>query len=317
MNRTDRLVAIVLYLQGRRLVRAAELASHFEITVRTVYRDVAALGEAGVPIVGEAGVGYSLVRGYHLPPVMLTSDEASALFLAGELAARTGDRSITEPTRSALLKLRSVLPAERQEELTRLARVTSFPVWQANASGEEPAWLLPLQKAATRRRVVEFRYQGVRDASPRPRSVEPLAVAHRGGMWYLVAWCRMRKDHRSFRLDRIRSLKLTDETFPEHDFDVQEFLSRLPDEEARVEVEVYFSETVVARAKAEAGREARVTPVPGDGVRVVLRTYEIEWVARWVLAYAGEAVALRPPALVDRVRELAQLALTAEKRFRS
>ena len=76
MNRTDRLVAMVMFLQGRRLVKADELAEHFEISVRTVYRDMSALGEAGVPIAGEAGVGYSLVKGYHLPPVMLTADEA-------------------------------------------------------------------------------------------------------------------------------------------------------------------------------------------------------------------------------------------------
>jgi predicted DNA-binding transcriptional regulator YafY len=85
MNRTDRLVAMVLYLQGRRLVRAEDLARRFEISLRTVYRDMAALFEAGVPISGGAGVGYTLVKGYHLPPVMLTSAEASALLLGGEL----------------------------------------------------------------------------------------------------------------------------------------------------------------------------------------------------------------------------------------
>jgi len=90
MNRTDRLVAMVMRLQGRRVVRAEDMAAHFEVSVRTVYRDVAALGEAGVPIVGEPGVGYALVKGYHLPPLSLTRDEAAALFVGGALAGSGG-----------------------------------------------------------------------------------------------------------------------------------------------------------------------------------------------------------------------------------
>ncbi len=97
MNRTDRLVAMVLFLQGRRVVRAEELARHFEITVRTVYRDMAALSEAGVPLAGEEGVGYSLMKGYHLPPVMFTSEEAMALFVGGEMVKQFTDASLVSP----------------------------------------------------------------------------------------------------------------------------------------------------------------------------------------------------------------------------
>lgn len=119
MNRTDRLVAMVMHLQGRRVVKAEELAAHFEVNVRTIYRDVSALGEAGVPIVGEAGVGYSLVKGYHLPPVMFTAEEAMALFIGGEMVKRFADASMVAPMDSALLKIRSVLPRERQDDLDR------------------------------------------------------------------------------------------------------------------------------------------------------------------------------------------------------
>src|SRR5215212_926099 len=115
---------MVMRLQGRRLVRASELAEHFNISVRTVYRDIAALGEAGVPIAGEAGVGYSLVRGYHLPPVMLTADEAAALFVGAEMVRQFTDASLCGPMDSALDKLRAVLPRDRQEHVERLARRT-------------------------------------------------------------------------------------------------------------------------------------------------------------------------------------------------
>src|SRR5258705_9298106 len=126
MNRVDRLMAIALRLQSRRVVRAEDLAAHFEISVRTVYRDLAALGEAGIPIIGEAGVGYSLVKGYHLPPVMFTSEEAMALFVGGEMVKQFADASMTGPMESALLKIRSVLPRERQDDLDRLTRATAI-----------------------------------------------------------------------------------------------------------------------------------------------------------------------------------------------
>src|SRR5262245_15767774 len=124
MNRVDRLVAMVLQLQGRRVVRAEDIAAHFEISIRTVYRDLVALGEAGVPITAEAGVGYSLVKGYHLPPVMFTGEEACALFIGGKLVAELTDASLRRQMESALLKIRSVLPRDRQDFLDRLERST-------------------------------------------------------------------------------------------------------------------------------------------------------------------------------------------------
>ena len=99
-------MAIVVYLQGRRLCRAEDMAAHFEISVRTMYRDLAALGEAGIPIMAEAGVGYSLVKGYHLPPVMFTAEEAGALFIGGKLVEKLTDASLRKHMESALLKIR-------------------------------------------------------------------------------------------------------------------------------------------------------------------------------------------------------------------
>src|SRR5215470_11326042 len=124
MNRVDRLVAIALRLQSRRVVRAEDIAARFEISVRTVYRDLEALGEAGIPILAEAGVGYSLVKGYHLPPVMFTAEEASALFTGGKFVEHLTDASLRKQMDSALLKIRSVLPRDRQDYLDRLERST-------------------------------------------------------------------------------------------------------------------------------------------------------------------------------------------------
>ncbi len=125
MNRVDRLLAMIVYLQGRRLARAEDIAAHFEISVRTTYRDLVSLGEAGIPITAEAGVGYSLVKGYHLPPVMFPAEEAGALFVGGKLVEHLTDASLRKQMESALLKIRSVLPRERQDQLDRLERSTA------------------------------------------------------------------------------------------------------------------------------------------------------------------------------------------------
>jgi predicted DNA-binding transcriptional regulator YafY len=131
MNRIDRLLAIILHLQARRVTRAEELAAYFETSLRTIYRDIAALGEAGVPIMAEAGVGYALMKGYHLPPISFTPEEAGALATGGMLVEQFADSSVVAPMRSALTKIRAILPRERQNELARLQ--DSLAAWSAPA----------------------------------------------------------------------------------------------------------------------------------------------------------------------------------------
>ncbi|MCF6312450.1 MAG: HTH domain-containing protein [Verrucomicrobiales bacterium] len=123
MNRTDRLLAIVMLLQSRRVITAAQLAEHFSIAERTVYRDLVALAEAGVPVVGEAGVGYSLSKSnYHLPPVMFSPHEALALVTGGLLSESMTDAAMREATRSAMGKVIAVLPSDLQDRIERLGK---------------------------------------------------------------------------------------------------------------------------------------------------------------------------------------------------
>ena len=209
MNRVDRLMAIVVRLQGRRVVRAEDLAAHFEISVRTVYRDLAALGEAGIPIIAEAGVGYSLVKGYHLPPVMFTAAEASALFLGGKLVDHLTDASLRKQMESALMKIRSVLPRDRQDYLDRLERSTAVI---SRGSMAIPTWssqvLIPIQRALAERRVLSLDYQGGQRREMTRRQVESLGLVYYSDNWHLIAYCRLRRDVRDFRTDRICKFEL-------------------------------------------------------------------------------------------------------------
>ena len=307
---------MVMQLQGRRLVRAEELARHFEITVRTVYRDISALAEAGVPVVGEAGVGYSLVKGYHLPPVMFTAEEATALFIGGELVKQFSDASLGAPMESALLKIRSVLPRERQDELDRLARATAIMGTPRLPSGLDQRILLPIQQAVIMRRVLRVTYRARSRTEDVAREIEPLGVIYYGGAWYLVGWCRLRKDFRHFKLERMRAWEVLEERFPARpDFSLREHLDRNIGANDRIPARVWFATEAIERVRRESFTgfvEAR--PSRG-GHEVDFLTFSLEWLARWLLSFGNDAEALEPAGLRAAVRqEAAQVTKRYQKR---
>jgi predicted DNA-binding transcriptional regulator YafY len=312
MNRTDRLVAMVMFMQGRRLVKAYELAAHFEICARTVYRDMAALSEAGVPIAGEAGVGYSLVKGYHLPPVMLTADEASALFVGAEMVKQFTDASLGAPMTSALDKLRAVLPRDRQDHVERLARQTMVMGRSRNNQTDPPGqpWLLQVQRGVVNRQVLRLNYRGKDRNEPTLREVEPLGAVYYGSAWYLVAWCRLRNDFRQFRLDRIRDLYVEPDQF-EHrpDFCLREFMERESKGEKKIHARVWISEPMQGKARAESYATLIEEGQRDGGAEFSIYTASIEWLAWWLLSFGPAAVAVGPAKLRKRVRELAKVTL--------
>jgi predicted DNA-binding transcriptional regulator YafY len=309
MTRTDRLVAMVMHLQGRRLVRAEDMAAHFEVSVRTIYRDIAALGEAGVPITGEAGVGYSLVRSYHLPPVMLTADEAAALFVGAEMVRQFTDASLSEPMNAATDKLRAVLPRDRQEHVERLARQTVVMGRAGNIATDPAAqpWLLAVQRGVAQRRVLRLRYRGAGQTEETEREVEPLGVVFYGGAWYLVAWCRLRRDLRHFRTDRMQRLEMLSEMFPARpEFSLATHLKEQMARQETLPARVWFAKRVQDRARGESYATLVEEQQRDGGAEFSLYTYCHEWLARWVLSFGVDAEAIDPPRLRELVREQAE-----------
>jgi predicted DNA-binding transcriptional regulator YafY len=306
MNRTDRLVAMVLFLQGRRVVRACELAQHFEVTERTVYRDIAALGEAGVPISGEAGVGYCLMKGYQLPPVMFTAEEATSLFVGGELVKQFTDASLGGPIVSALDKLRAVLPRDRQDHIERLIRQTIIVGNSTRRAAPEALaqrWLLPVQQGLVQRRVLRLDYRGRGQETDTTRDVEPLGVVFYGGAWYLVAWCRLRQDYRHFRVDRIRRLELAPLVFPPRpDFSLAQHMQESVDRKDTIPVRVWFAKGVQERARLDSFATLIEENQRDGGAEFSLYAWSLEWMAGWLLSFGGEAEALAPAKLRQLVR---------------
>lgn len=309
MNRTDRLVAMVLFLQGRRVVRAEDLAARFEINIRTVYRDVAALSEAGVPISGEAGVGYCLMKGYQLPPVMFTAEEASAFFVGGELVKQFTDASLQGPMASALDKLRAVLPRERQDHVEKLVSRTIVrgKMGQATPDVAAQRWMVTVQQGVVLRRVLRMTYRGLERDEDTQREAEPLGVVFYGGSWYLVAWCRLRKSIRHFRVDRIRRLELLPVTFPpREDFSLAEHMNHSKPDGETLPVRVWFHRHAQERAQRESYATLIEEKHRDGGAEFTLYSYSLEWTAQWLLSFGERAEAVAPIKLRQLVRVAAE-----------
>lgn len=208
MRRADRLFQLVQLVRGRRLSTARFLAERLEVSERTVYRDVAGLQAQGVPIEGEAGVGYRMRAGFDLPPLMFTRDEAQALVASVRVARPHLDDELAAHAEAALAKIVGVLPAVARAAAESMALL-------APASPLEPAMrdrLRALRQAAEARRRVRFEYVDQHGA-PSSRLVRPLACVYWGAVWTLAAWCETRTDFRNFRLDRIERLDVLEERF--------------------------------------------------------------------------------------------------------
>lgn len=302
MNRVDRLLAMIVFLQGRRVTRAEDMAAHFEISARTVYRDLAALCEAGVPVVGEPGVGYNLMKGYHLPPVMFTQEEAGALFVAGELADRLTDASVQGPVREALRKVRAILPRTGQEFVNRLEprmRVTGYK------PDRRKAWLGRLHTAVAGCCVVRMHYSNNRGEASQ-RDVEPSGLLFYGGRWHLVAWCRLRGEERDFRTDRIEDLEVLPERFePRSEFRADDYLSHRRADAERHECRIRFPRWSMDRVRREWQASVTAETPDADGMVVTLSVTSLDWLARWLLAFGPEVAIQSPADLRTKVRELA------------
>jgi len=208
MRRADRLFQIVQLIRGRRLSTADFLAQRLEVSARTVYRDVADLQAQGVPIEGEAGVGYRMRAGFDLPPLMFTTEEAQALVASVRLARPRLDETLASQAEAALGKILAVLPSVARAAAEGLALYAPPTALDPATRGR----LEPLRRAAESRRMLWLRYRDLKEAESE-RRVRPLGCFYWSEVWTLAAWCESRADFRNFRVDRILDMSVLDERF--------------------------------------------------------------------------------------------------------
>jgi predicted DNA-binding transcriptional regulator YafY len=222
-KRLSRLTAILTQFQTKRLITATSLAEKFGVSVRTIYRDIKALEEAGVPILTEDGKGYTLMEGYRIPPVMFTENQANALILAEQLVLKNKDASFVKDYSQAIDKIKAVLKYGMKDKVNFLAERTLFD--QNNSKTRNSNNVSDLQSALTNFYVTRIEYTNETSDSS-SRLVEPFALLSSKENWILLAWCRLRKDFRYFRLDRIQKLEVLSEKFTPHKMTLQEFFSK-------------------------------------------------------------------------------------------
>ncbi|MCW1884635.1 YafY family transcriptional regulator [Luteolibacter flavescens] len=307
MNRIDRLTGMILLLQGQRVITAEQIAGHFEISVRTVYRDLSALGEAGVPIIAEAGVGYSLVRGYHMPPVMFTEDEAAALFMSGEVTEQIADDSLKHALRSALLKVRSVLPQEKRDYLHRLKDAVGVWFRRPDDSAKRES-LMPIQDAIVRRLCLAILYNTANRGTLTDRIVEPVGLIFYSRQWHLIAWCRVRRDFRDFRLDRVARWEVLGECFEGHaGFSVKDFLRDSIECHELTPATVLVDQEVLERFRLEMPCTPVSSDLQADGrVKLEVLSFSVPWMAEWLLGFGRRVEAVHPPELRERMGAVAR-----------
>jgi len=311
LNRTERLFAEVLLLQNRPNMTSRDLAEHFGVSRRTIFRDLRALSESGVPLTYAEEGGYEILEGYQLPPLMLSAQEAATLLVGTAFATLQPDASLRQQADDVALKIRSVLPQEVRDYIDRLQERTVLdPYWLHAMPGPteddgEGRWY-QLSRAVAQQFSVSMDYYVPSRDELTTRTVDPLGLVYYTDRWNLIAYDHLRDDIRNFRLDRIESMHVTMNRFePPEGFDLEAHL------EARARGADHHEITI--RFEARAYQSARRTiPAPiereeevDDGVRVTFYFENLDYVARWLLRYGTRATVESPAALRDNVRDRA------------
>ncbi len=304
MNRTDRLLAIVLELQARKQVRAEDLATTFEVSKRTIYRDIVALAESGVPIVSLPGQGYALVEGYFLPPLAFNTDEAIMLLLGTDFVAQNFDAQYRGAAQSARHKIVTVLPEHLRHEVEYLESSIRFITFNELSA---PETLLRLRRAIIQRRTVRFRYHArYGDGKPNAtslREADPYALIHIGGSWMLIAHCHLRHDRRHFRLDRMEEVVILNKVFTRPpDFKIQ-FSNE--DDRAVVVRALFDHETVHKVLEAPSLFQVAQEKHP-EGLLITVTVRQPDDVLNWLLSWGAHVRVLEPESLRELLAREAQ-----------
>lgn len=307
MNRIDRLTAILIQLQSKRVVKAQDIAERFNISLRTVYRDVRSLELAGIPVVGETGVGYSIMDGYRLPPVMFTMDEATAFLTAEKLIEKLADTTTEESYKSAMYKIKAVLRAAEKDHLENMdehIQVVDSPHLPKGRPG--PNSLPSILKGISEKNILTIEYFANHSQEKTKRNVEPVGVFYLGGHWHFIAFCHLRKDYRHFRVDRISSIVQTTLPIENSHPSLKSFLKEVTKEKELDKVVMLIEKNVMKYLGDQKFYNGFVSQREVKGkIEMTFLTSSLEGFARWFLMFGDMAEIVSPDKLRQRVKQLA------------
>ncbi len=310
MNRIDRLTSIIIYLQGRKRTTVEKLAGRYEISERTVFRDLRALEEAGVPIGSEPGEGYFIVKGYHLPPVMFSKSEAASMLAGERLMQRWQNTELGRSYNSALEKIRSVLPPDDQLYFESMdEHIQTYPYKHNNSSIPNEQIFSSLQNSIFKKEIVELVYSRPYNDEQTRRKVEPLGLLIMGRHWYLAAWCKLRENYRMFRLDRIIKFNPTGIKLrqpPEHT--LQDYYDHnLNTEKELTEVVLRFDKKFARFIGDQKYWHGWAWEKPvGDYIEMTFLSASLNYMSHWLLMSTTAVTVVKPEELQTKMRKLSE-----------
>lgn len=308
MNRIDRLTAILIQLQSKRIVTAGEIAERFTISLRTVYRDIRALEEAGIPISGESGIGYSIIDGYRLPPVMFTRDEATAFLTAEKLIEKLADTSLDESYKSGLYKIKSVLRNTEKDYLEVIdnqIEVLDNPYLPKNAGPSVP--LQVIIKSIADKTLLSIDYFANHSQEHTKRNIEPVGVFYQQNKWHLIAYCHLRKDYRNFRIDRISGISLLNEHFQKQHLSLKSYLKEVAKSEALHTIIIKVNKNILKHFGEQKYYNGFVSQKDLKGaVEMTFLTPSLEGFSRWYMMFGDHAEIISPVTLKTIIKRHAR-----------
>ena len=307
MNRIDRLQAIFVQLQSKRVITAQEMADRFEVSLRTIYRDIRSLEAGGVPIGAEAGIGYFLSEGYHLPPVMFTREEASAILMAGKIFEKHSDKNLQSHFQDALYKVKAVLDMDKKEVLEDLEdKISIDPFgWQFRDHSSN-LMVSRIQSVLPYKKLAKISYHASYSGAWTERVVEPIGLCYYSNQWHLIAFCQLRKDYRDFRTDRIETFDVIPGKFSKIDhLTLQRYLEKLQHGTEVQIATVRFPKSFVKfidEVKYQFGWVAQTERE--ESIDMKFATMSLELLARWLMMSGKNFKIIAPDTLQKRVEEL-------------
>ena len=311
-NVATRLLSLILLLQSRPSWKAAELAAELNVSERTVHRYMAMLDEMGIPIYSERGRygGFSLVRGYRLPPLIFSAEEATVLYMGANLVRDVWGQTYDDAVTAVTAKLDNVLPDDLRQEVNRAQQ--SLVVGGLSRRDYRP-WeptLHTLRQCIGDRHCVRLQYRGFARQEDTERVVEPYALTFQWGLWYLVGLCRLRQDMRTFRVDRIQQATALEDPFTmPRDFSAREYLARSMRFEPNYTVVVHLAASVAFRVRERHDHWMEITDHDDGSITARFGVARLDWATGWVLSHGSAAQVLEPPELTTRVQAAAKGAL--------
>lgn len=306
MNKFDRIISTLVLLQTKKIIKATSISERFGISLRTVYRDVSTLKNAGIPIIGDPGIGYSIMDGYRLPPIMFNEGEAAALLTAEKFIGKMTDADTQAYYTSAMMKIKAILRSPEKQSLAVLddsIAISDFNSW------ENKPFLQDLFKSLAAKHVLSIQYQKA-DGTKSERKVEPIGCYHRSNNWYLIAFCQLKSDYRTFKMNRIVDLKVLTHHFDREHMSLSDYIDqqgeKSKDQPQLQSIEIAFNLPYVKYAEMRKYYFGFVGQTfEKDAVHMKFLNSSTEVIARWLLQFGDQATVIAPLELKERIKLLA------------